>query len=639
MTQQPEDAAKSATLFLSYARADESAARRLAAALEHVGYTIWWDALIEGGAAFAQSISDALDRADAVLVLWSKRSVESDWVKDEAAQGRERHRLIPLTLDGTLPPLGFRQYQVIDLSQWHGRRNSPQFAAVERAIAATTATSAPADQAPRAPVSRRSMLVGGGAAAVTGLVGVSWLAWERGMFGVNGPLTIAVLPFRNLSSDQAQNYFADGLTEEVRTALTRISALQVFAGTSSEKAGDATDDPKAIAAKLGVGYLLTGSVQRNGDIVRIATNLADGRTGFSRWSRSFDRRLANIFAVQSEIARTVAAAMSIQVATDEPPPGGTSNVAAYEHYLQGRSLFNLAKDETSDRAALGHFAAAIAEDPKFALAYAARSRSLAAIAAEYAKADQLKALYAEATAAADRAVSLAPMLAEGHLALGYSLFAGKLDAQGAWPSYQRAYQLGHGNADVALLYALYCARAGRPVEAEEAVGRAVALDPLNPRAFRAQGSVAYAARRYQEALPPLTRALQLNPRMTYAHALIGSALLGMGRNGAGLKEFEAEPAAQFRLSGLAIAQRRLGNAAAAERALAQLQGEVGDSALYQQAEVLAQWGHVEQALNRLHRARDVGDSGLTYLATDPMLDPMRGDPRFRLFVKDLMVAS
>ena len=636
MQDQPRASDKAVTLFLSYARADQAFANRLATTLEHAGYTIWWDALIEGGAAYSRSIAEALETADAVIVLWSANSIESDWVRDEAGQGRERQRLVPLSIDGSKPPLGFRQYQVIDVSHWHGRRNAPEIAAIERAIGLVLGEGDTARAPTQARVSRRNLMVGGSAAAIALAGGGAWLAWDRGLLGgQETPLSIAVLPFRNLSGDRAQDYFADGLTDEVRTALTRIEALQVLAGTSSETAQDEADAPKAIAANLGVGFLLTGSVQRSGDTARIATDLVDGKTGFSRWSQSVDRKLTDIFAVQSDIARMVASAMSIQVATAEPAPGGTRNVQAYEDYLQGRALFNLAKDEASDRAALSHLDRAVTEDPKFALAHAARSRALAVIASEHATADQIKPLYSQAIVAARRAIEIAPNLAEGHLALGYVTFAGKLDIRDAWPSYQRAYQLAYGNADVALLYALYCSRAGRPTEAKAAVDRAVLLDPLNPRAFRAQGSVAYAARRYADALPPLRKALQLNPKMTFAHSLAGNSLLGLGKNAEALKEFEAEPEAQFRLPGIAIAQSRLGNRAVSEKAFAQLQSEVGDAAVYQQAEVLAQWGRLDEAIQKLVRAREVGDSGLTYAATDVMLDPLRRDPRFTRLLNEL----
>ena len=630
---------KSVTLFLSYSREDEPRARRLAAALEHAGYTIWWDALIAGGEAYSRSIAEALEIADVIIVLWSRHAVESDWVKDEAAQGRERHRLVPLSIDGMQPPLGFRQYQVIDISHWQGRKTAPEIAAIGRAIDSVLGGGRAAPASTVTPVSRRTMLIGGSAAAAAVAAGGAWLAWERGLVG-GGPaaLSIAVLPLRNLSADQSQDYFADGLTDEIRTALTRIQALRVLAGTSSESANKDGGDVKAIAADLGVGFLLTGSVQRAGNTLRIATDLVDGHTGFSRWSQSVDRSLTDIFAVQSEIARLVAEAMSVQVATAEPAPGGTRNVQAYEHYLQGRAQFNLAKDEATDRAALANFEAAIAEDPKFALAHAARSRSLAVMAGEHATADQIRPQYSEAIAAARRAIDLAPDLAEGHLALAYGIFAGKLDIRGAWPSYQRAYSLGYGNADIALLYALYCSRAGRPAEAKAAVERAVLLDPLNPRAFRAQGSVAYAARRYADALVPLRRALQLNPKMTFAHSLAGNSLLGLGRTADAVKEFEAEPEAQFRLTGLAIAQNRLGNREAAEKAFADLQSQVGDAAVYQQAEVLAQWNRADESLQKLARAREVGDSGLTYAATDVMLDPLRRDPRFERFLNQMSLS-
>ncbi len=186
-----------------------------------------------------------------------------------------------------------------------------------------------------------------------------------------------------------------------------------------------------------------------------------------------------------------------------------------------------------------------------------------------------------------------------------------------------------------MLYALYCSRAGRPGEAKAAVERAVLLDPLNPRAFRAQGSVAYAGRRFADAIPPFRHALQLNPKMTFAHFLMGSALLALGKSAEALKEFEAEPEAQFHFTGLAIAQHKLGDEASAKQSFAQLQAKVGDSALYQQAEVLAQWGQAGPALETLRRARQVGDSGLTYAATDPLLDPLRPDPAFTSFVNAL----
>jgi hypothetical protein len=155
------------TIFLSYARADRQRAEKLAHALDLAGFEVWWDALIEGGAAFANSIREALDAADAVIVLWSRSSIDSDWVRDEAAQGRDRRRLVPLSLDGSEPPLGFRQYHAIDLRKWRGKADAPEMVMVARAIAAATGQPRPSVRSSAKPISRRSVLwIGSGAAAV-----------------------------------------------------------------------------------------------------------------------------------------------------------------------------------------------------------------------------------------------------------------------------------------------------------------------------------------------------------------------------------------------------------------------------------------------------------------------------------------
>ena len=628
-----DDEAQS-TIFLSYAHADKAKAQRIASALEKSGYTVWWDALIEGGSRFAKSIDDALDKADAVVVLWSKNSIESDWVKDEASHARDRQRLVPISLDGSHPPLGFRQYQMIDLSQWRGKAEAPQMEAVRRAIA----TAVGQQTVPRAasqPVDRRKALMAGGAAAAVAAGGA--IAWQSGLFGGASATarSIAVLPFKNLSGDPAQAFLSDGLTEEIRSTLARNAALMVLAGTTSATASEDGGDAKAISGKLGVGYLLDGSVQRSGDRVRVSTNLTNGRTGFSEWSESVDRKLDDIFAFQSEIARSVSDALSVRMATDAPSLGGTRNAKAYEAYLRGKALYNLAKDEESDREARANFEVAVATDPSFALAHAALSRVFASLAAQNAKASELKPLYAAAAQQAERAIDLAPRLAEGHLALGYTKFAGFLDVRGAKPSYDKAYEYGRGDADIVLLYALYTVRARRFAEARDAIQRALALDPLNPRTHRASGMIAYLSRRYGDAAEGFREALRLNPNISTANAYLGNALMLMNKPQEARAVIPAEKSAMFRLTSLAILEHRSRNAAAAQQAFDELVAKVGDAALYQQAEVMAQWGKPAEAVTLLNRAREVGDPGLTTIATDPMLDPVARDPGFAQIVREL----
>lgn len=632
------------TVFLSYARSDQEKAARLAKALEAAGLNPWWDALIEGGAAFAKSIEAALENCDAVIVVWSAKSVGSDWVLDEAAKGRDLRKLVPVSFDGTGPPLGFRQYQSINLSRWQGNADSAEIASVVRAVRAAAAQvpCQPADlgSSPhRSFASRRGVLI---AAASTTLAGAAGLfAWRQGFFGGRQHASgnsVAVLPFRNLSGDESQAYFSDGLSEELRATLARNLKLQVMAQASSATFRDRNDDAIAIASKLGVAYLLDGSVRRSGDIVRITSDLIDGATGFSRWSQSFDRVMKDIFAVQSEIANTVARALVAEVASgsgtepggDQPltPSGATTSVAAYDAYLRGRTLYDLSADETSERAALAQFDAAIEADPDYAAAHAARARSLTAIANQYGDVGQLAEYYDAAIASAQRAIEIAPDLAEAHSTLGFTFFQGRLDARAAREPFERSRTLGAGEATVLARYAQFSARIGRERAAAEAIERALLLDPLNPLIHRAAGSIEYAARHYAESIPHARQALSLNPRMSRANAAIGDALLMLGRSEEARAAYAAEPLEDFRLTGAAIVEHRLGNTAAATAAKSELVGNLGDRVLYQQAQIFAQWGERDAAIACLEEAFGIGDSGLIYSRNDPLLDPLRDDPRF-----------
>lgn len=633
------------TAFLSYARADQAQAAKLAEALEAAGFSVWRDTLIEGGAAFARSIEAALESCDAVIVAWSRTSVASDWVLDEAARGRDLHKLVPVSLDGTLPPLGFRQYHSVDLSHWRGNAEAPEITAVARGVRAATGQpvarppSAASLPGPRRAVSRRGVLLATAGVTVAGAAGL--LAWRQGLLGgrrAPSGNSVAVLPFANLSGDRDQDYFSDGLSEELRATLASNLKLLVMAQASSAKFRDRKDDAVTIATKLGVAFLLDGSVRRSGDVVRVIADLIDGQTGFSRWSQTFDRDLHDIFAVQSEIATTVASALIAQVAPGGGPApakgdalvasGGTTNLEAFDAYLRGRALYDLSVDEASERAALAQFDAAIAADPNYAAAHAARARSLTAIANQYGKVGELAASYDAAIAAARRAIGIAPQFADAHSTLGFTLFQGRLDARAAREPFERSRELGAGEATVLARYAQYSARTGRHREATDAMQIALRLDKLNPLIYRADGAIRYAARSYVDSIPPLRRALAMNPRLSRAHAAIGDALLMLGRVEEARTEYLAEPVSDFRLTGLAVAEHRLGNATAARAAMSQLVVELGDRVLYQQAQVLAQWGERDASIARLERALEVGDSGLIYARNDPLLDPVRDDPRF-----------
>ncbi len=222
-----------------------------------------------------------------------------------------------------------------------------------------------------------------------------------------------------------RSLFSDGLAEELRLSLSRDNQLQVAAQTSTGIFHDRQESTQKIAQKLGVAFLLDGSVRRAADVVRMVVSLVDASTGFNRWSQSFDRNLKDIFAVQSEIAESVVTSLTAQMGTLRPNAGGTANVLAFEAYLRGRALFHQDSGEQTDREALKLFEDAIVADPDYASAHAARSRALVNIAGQYAAADAFPALYDAAEAAG--------------------------------VSYDHAHHLAAGDADLLSAFAFYCA--------------------------------------------------------------------------------------------------------------------------------------------------------------------------------------
>ncbi|GAA4863096.1 TIR domain-containing protein [Luteimonas vadosa] len=636
------------TVFLSYSRADQAWARMLAQALEEAGLQVWWDALIEGGAAFAKSIEAALAASDAVIVLWSRHSVASDWVLDEAAHGRDQKKLVPLSIDGTEPPLGFRQYQSIGLECAKDTVDEACLQAVLRAVLPLAGREAsprprilPTPQTPpRWRMSRRGLLLGGGVVAAAGAAGV--LGWQRNWFGT-GPArdgSVAVLPFKNLSGDEKKAYFSDGLSDELRAALARNPKLKVMAEASSSQFRDGDVGAVAIASQLGVGFLLDGSVRWAGETVRVAADLVDGRTGFSRWTQVFERRIDDVFAIQSEIARVVELALAVEVTPEtaeerRAASGGTTDIEAFDAFLQGHALYARSSDEATDREALALFDAALVHDPGYAAAHVARALTLTTLGNQYDSVARRDGMYDQAVAAAKRAIELAPNYASAYSILGFVLFQGRLDARAALAPFRVSSTLAPGEATVQARWAQYCARTGREREASDAIDRALSLDRLNAQIHRAAGTIHYAARRFKPSIPPMRKALEMNPKMSVAHAAIGDALVNLGQLAPARAEYEAEPIADFRLTGLAIVEHRSGNHDGARALLKRLVDEIGDIVLYQQAQVLAQLGEVDTAIDRLRKARLARDAGLVYARNDPFLDPLRKDPRMGALLAEL----
>lgn len=314
-----------AKVFLSYARDDAALAAPLADAIGKLGYDVWWDRHLQGGTRFASEIDQALKQAAVVVVIWSSASVDSAWVQDEAAEGRDTGRLVPVCLNGSRPPLGFRQFHSVELGNWNGEGPPDHMEELAEAIAKIAAAHAPA---PLPAAEEKPKL--------------------------SGP-AVCVLPFINMSGEPEQEYFSDGITEDIITDLSKVSALHVISRNTAFTFKGKILDLKDIARQLDVTHVLEGSVRKAGTKVRITAQLIDGSSGGHVWAERYDRELDDIFEIQDEISRAIVAAMQVKLLPKERraiETRGTSSVEAYNLYLMARqhwvsgSYGEIRRDET-----------------------------------------------------------------------------------------------------------------------------------------------------------------------------------------------------------------------------------------------------------------------------------------------------
>jgi serine/threonine-protein kinase len=451
------------------------------------------------------------------------------------------------------------------------------------------------------------------------------------------PHSIAVLPFVNLSGDPSQQYFSDGLTEELLNSLSRINELQVAARTSSFSFQGEHPDIAAVAHKLNVGTVLEGSVRRSANTVRISAQLVNGVTGFHLWSQTYDRDLGDVLKLQSEIANAVASALKITLLGDVAARielGGTRNPAAFDAYLRGLKAFNTAHDAKDDLTAIAEYSEAIRMDPAYALAFAGRALVLSAYAREFATGPAIGEDFNKAKADAYKAIALAPELAQSHLALARFLEDSLGFAQ-ANEEYQRAAALAPGNAQVLRDYGRFAAFMGRFDAGIAAARRAVVLDPLNALSHSALASALLRARRYEESLAATAEVISLDPDSPRGYTARGYAYYFLGNLGDARSTCEVKREYWANQWCLAITYDKLGLHADAEAELAKMRASFGDASAYQYATIYAQWGNTAEALRWLETAMRLRDSGLIWLKTDRLLDPLRKEPRFQAIEQEL----
>jgi TolB-like protein len=615
------------SVFLSYDHEDAALAAPIAAALERAGHSVWWDRHIHGGAEFQTEIENAVQQADAVVVLWSGRSIKSAWVRDEAAEGRDQGKLVPVLLEPVKPPMGFRQYQTIDLSD---RRRASGVAQLDELLRAVTKMSAAApSQLSASPavlkqgIDRRAVLAGGAvaAAAVAGVGGWLWLKPKS----AGASDSIAVLPFANLSGDRAQASFADGIAGEIRNILTRVAGLRVAGSMSS--AAVRADDARTAARKLGVTNILTGNVRQTASTIRITAELIDGKTGLAKWSQNYDRAPGDVIRIQTDIAEKVTRALAVALGASarKALAAETSSIAAQTLAFQARDL-SWQYTVPAFQRCLQLVDQAIALDPNYGRAYALKAFFVNNLASQVATTPaELAKARAEALRYAKTAVAKAPDLPIARSGLGFA-YALTLQVSKSLREHEIAISLPGSEPDVLRNYGYAMSSSAKPDLALRFVDESLALDPLNAGAHRAHASILFNARRYEEVVRYARKLKQESPELYNFEHLLGRALLMLDRTK------EAAPAIGESLSGLALLAARTGNRDLARAKLAALRQRDGDMANFLYAAIHAQLGEKEAAFAALERAWAVRDSYLLDVKVNPFLDPLRSDARYTALV-------
>jgi TolB-like protein/tetratricopeptide (TPR) repeat protein len=451
------------------------------------------------------------------------------------------------------------------------------------------------------------------------------------------PHSIAVLPFVNLSGDARQDYFSDGLTEELLNSLAQINDLQVAARTSSFSF---KEHPSivTVAHELNVATVLEGSVRRSAHTVRITAQLINAVTGFHLWSKTYDRDLGDVLKLQTEIATAVADSLKVTLignVSERIELGGTRNPAAFDAYLRGLRLMRVATTRDEARLTLGAYTEAIGLDPKYALAYAARSLALSDYIVQSAPLEVRRESPQKARADAERAIALAPELGAAHAALARFLETFSLDYRGAWEEAQKALALAPGNAAVLYEYSQHAALMGRADEAIDAAKRGVMLDPLNVSSHRALGDALWIARRYDEALAAYQDAITADRASPEAYARRGLVYYMMGDYQGARSACEVKPDFWESNVCLALSYEKLGLSSKSEVEVHKLVDYGGDAFAYQYAQISAQRGDQNRAVEWMNAAWRLRDPGFRRLKTDPLLDPLRKEPRFQAIEREL----
>ena len=453
----------------------------------------------------------------------------------------------------------------------------------------------------------------------------------------NNTSSIAVLPFVDMSPGKDQEYFSDGLAEQLIDDLAKVPRLKVVGRSSAFQFKGKNEDLREVGRKLGVANVLEGSVRREGNHVRITAELTKANDGFQLWSQTYDREIKDIFAVQDEIARATTEALQVKLlgSNGQPVPSTlrSANPEAYQAYLQANYLFGRGQSKEDFGKALAYTDTAIKLDENYAPAWALRA-SVQSRMAGLDQADTAEDIR-RAREDAGRAIALDPTSASGYLALARTQIDYDWDWDAAKIYLAKAAALEPGSVEVFRIRSRLSWVSGDLDQAVKLAEQVAVLEPLRSNSYLGLGHLLYLAGRYDEARKELQKALDLNPQATFAHYTLGKVLIAERKSQQALAEMEKEPSDWAKLTGQALAYHALGRGQDSTAALGALIAKYGADGAYQIAQVYAYRGESDKSFEWLERAYQQRDPGLTDMKTDPLFKSLRDDPRYGEFLKKM----
>ncbi|OOG58468.1 hypothetical protein B0E47_04405 [Rhodanobacter sp. B05] len=458
----------------------------------------------------------------------------------------------------------------------------------------------------------------------------------RGTGGITDK-SIAVLPLSNESGERDQQYFSDGLSEDLITALSQFAGLKVIARDSSFKFRNSSDDPKTIGEKLGVAHLLEGSVQRAGDVVRVSATLIKAADGTAVWSQHYDRPYKDLFALQDDITQKVAAALKAKLLDngkaapqgDRPPSG---SLDAWNAYSRGR-FHAVLIDPADAHEAIAFFQQATAIDPHYARAYANLAYTWATLGGTFLSGEEQRQAFVKGRAAAERALQLDPDMAMAHVSRAVLLQWADFDWTGAEAEYRRAVELAPNDSLPQFGLGLVLGALGDPRRAIPLIRRSIATDPRSGAAWYWLGWNLAAAGQLDQAELAARKAIEVMPGKSFLPAGLALIQIQRGEAKAALATAQREPPGTWRDIALAFALQVGDDRAAADAALQNLIAKSADGSAYQIAEVYGLRKDPDNMFQWLDRAWDTRDPGIQRLLTDPFILRYKDDPRFAAFCR------